>query len=324
MCNCSEIQGHQNLKNHGGHPIALVSIFTTLWEKSLWDERGGGGGGGIWPLHVRIRGNWAESVSNLIKNGAIVRFLGDPGTKMVPSFAGISSFQRRVIRRNSQRDDEAGSKSLEEKPWVAAGGPWVPAGGINCSLYAAMEFSSSFSVQGNLLRLVRNEKACFPWSFFAPSSGDLAWISNQVDPTRFFMIFSCGPYLQLRIAVGGGGGQLAHWLLFSYSQQCLVRYISLTDMSQLTRKPLPQLFMHEKEVVGSRWSLFTVVAEARFYCACATWCWSQSICSLQFHPLLKVLFQTRLTISGVWFGKTTFELSVCWPTWKKKAGWVHV
>ena len=39
----------------------------------------------IWPLHVRIRGNWAESVSTLLKNGAIVRSLGDTGTKMAPS-----------------------------------------------------------------------------------------------------------------------------------------------------------------------------------------------------------------------------------------------
>ena len=39
----------------------------------------------IWPLHVRIRGNGAESVSTLLKNGAIVRFLGDTGTKMAPS-----------------------------------------------------------------------------------------------------------------------------------------------------------------------------------------------------------------------------------------------
>ena len=39
----------------------------------------------IWPLHVRIRGNWAESVSTLLKKGAIVRSLGDTGTKMAPS-----------------------------------------------------------------------------------------------------------------------------------------------------------------------------------------------------------------------------------------------
>ena len=45
------------------------------------------------------------------------------------------------------------------------------------------------SVLGNLLWLVRNESSCSPWSFSAPSSEDLAWTSNQVDPTRFFMIF---------------------------------------------------------------------------------------------------------------------------------------
>ena len=39
----------------------------------------------IWPLHVRIRGNWAESVSTLLKNGAIVRSLGDTVTTMAPS-----------------------------------------------------------------------------------------------------------------------------------------------------------------------------------------------------------------------------------------------
>ena len=95
---------------------------------------------------------------------------------------GCQAFQRGFIRRNRPRDDEARSKSLEEKPSV-------PAGGVNCSLYAALELSPSFSVLGNLLRLVRNESSCSPWSFSAPSSEDLAWISNQVDPTRFFMIF---------------------------------------------------------------------------------------------------------------------------------------
>ena len=29
-----------------------------------------------------------------------------------------------------------------------------------------------------------------------------------------------------------------------------------------------KLSVHEKAVVGSRWSLFTVVAKARFYCTC--------------------------------------------------------
>ena len=102
---------------------------------------------------------------------------------------GFQAFQRGFIRRNRPRDDEARLKSLEEKPSVPAGGALVPAGVVNCSLYAAMELSSSFSVLGNLLRLVRNESSCSPWSFSAPSSEDLAWISNQVGPTRFFMIF---------------------------------------------------------------------------------------------------------------------------------------
>ena len=39
----------------------------------------------IWPLHVWIRGNWPESVSTLLKNGAFVRSLGDTGTKMALS-----------------------------------------------------------------------------------------------------------------------------------------------------------------------------------------------------------------------------------------------
>ena len=110
------------------------------------------------------------------KNGAVV-------------LLRFQAFQRGFIRRNRPRDDEAGLKSLEEKPSVPAGGASVPAGGVNCSLYAAMELSSSFSVLINLLRLVRNESSCSPWSFSAPSSEDLAWISNQVDPTGFFMIF---------------------------------------------------------------------------------------------------------------------------------------
>ena len=124
------------------------------------------------------------------KNGAVI-------------LLGFQAFQRGFIRRNRPRDDEARLKSLEEKPSVPAGGASVPAGGasvpaggasvpaggVNCSLYAAMELSLSFSVLGNLLQLVRNESSCSPWSISAPSSEDFAWISNQVDPTRFFMIF---------------------------------------------------------------------------------------------------------------------------------------
>ena len=129
-------------------------------------------------------------MSTLLKNGAIVRSLGDTGTKLAPSLCwDFKLFQRGFIHRNRPRDDEARLKSLEEKPSVPAGGASVPAGGVNCSLYAATELSSSFSVLGNLLRLVRNESSCSPWSFSAPSSEDLAWISNPVDPTRFFTIF---------------------------------------------------------------------------------------------------------------------------------------
>ena len=129
-------------------------------------------------------------MSTLLKNGAIVRSLADAGTKMAPSICWDFKLSNEgFIRQNRPRDDEARLKSLEEKPSVPAGGASVPAGGVNCSLYAAMELSSSFSVLGNVLRLVRNENSCSPWSFSTPSSEDLAWISNQVDPTRFFMIF---------------------------------------------------------------------------------------------------------------------------------------
>ena len=80
------------------------------------------------------------------------------------------TFQRGFICRNRPRDDEARFKSFKEEPSVRARGPWVPAGGVNCSLYAAMELSSSFFVLGNLFRLVPNESSCFPWSFSPPSS----------------------------------------------------------------------------------------------------------------------------------------------------------
>ena len=36
MYNCSEINSYQNVINEGGHPIALVSMVTTLCEKSLY------------------------------------------------------------------------------------------------------------------------------------------------------------------------------------------------------------------------------------------------------------------------------------------------
>ena len=52
-------------------------------------------------------------------------------------------------------------------------------------------------------RPVRNEKAHFTWGVVAPSSEDLTWVSNQGD--MIFHDFSCGPYLQLRIAVPTDG-----------------------------------------------------------------------------------------------------------------------
>ena len=36
MYNCFEIQRYQNVINQDGQPIALVSMVTTLWEKSLY------------------------------------------------------------------------------------------------------------------------------------------------------------------------------------------------------------------------------------------------------------------------------------------------
>ena len=38
MNKCSEIKRYQNKINQGGHPIALVSIVTTLCEKSLYTQ----------------------------------------------------------------------------------------------------------------------------------------------------------------------------------------------------------------------------------------------------------------------------------------------
>ena len=70
------------------------------------------------------------------------------------------------------------------------GGPWVPAGGVNCSLYAAMELSSSFYVLGNLLRLVRNERRAFPVVSSHPAvrtwpGFQIKW--TQPDFSWFFM-----------------------------------------------------------------------------------------------------------------------------------------
>ena len=139
-------------------------------------------------LHVRTRGNWAESEYPSWKRR--YRLFSWLSWSNVGAFVLLRSqaFQRGDTRRNQWRDDEARLKSVEEKPSVPAGGPWVPASEVYCTLHAAIELSSSNSVLGHLLQLVRNKKVCFPWSFFAPCSEDLAWISNQEDPTQFFMI----------------------------------------------------------------------------------------------------------------------------------------
>ena len=39
MCNCFEIHACKNVINQGGHPIALVSINTTLCEMSREQSR---------------------------------------------------------------------------------------------------------------------------------------------------------------------------------------------------------------------------------------------------------------------------------------------
>ena len=144
----------------------------------------------IWPLHVRIRGNWAENVSTLLKDGAIVRYLGDTGTKMAPwvcwdfkpsnegSFVAIGQEMTKLgwkVWKKSLQSLRAELQSLRAESIAVCMQWW--------------SFRRRSLSWGNLLRLVRNESSCSPWSFSAPSSEDLAWTSNQVDPTRFFMIF---------------------------------------------------------------------------------------------------------------------------------------
>ena len=149
----------------------------------------------IWPLHVRIRGNWAESVSTLLKTALSFVPLATWEQKWRRRFAGISSFPTRVYSSEiGQEMTKLGwkvwKKSLQS---LRAELQSLRAESIAVCMQRWSFRRRSLSWQTSF-RLVRNESSYSPWSFSAPSSEDLAWISNQVDPTRFFMIFHADHY----------------------------------------------------------------------------------------------------------------------------------
>ena len=91
----------------------------------------------------------------------------------------FQAFQWGVMRRNLPRDNEARSKSLDEKPWVRHMLQFVRSNGAyDFVLSSGKSYSTRPKSKGVLSR-----------SFFSPCREDLARILNQQEPTRFIMIF---------------------------------------------------------------------------------------------------------------------------------------
>ena len=112
----------------------------------------------------------------------------------------FEAFQRGFISRNRTRDDEARLKSLEEKPSVPAGGASVPAGGVNCSLYAAWAFVVVLC-PGKPPSTGPKWKFVLSLEFLRTQQWGLGLDFKSSGPNPIFHDFSSGPYLQLRIAV---------------------------------------------------------------------------------------------------------------------------
>ena len=144
----------------------------------------------IWPLHVRIRGNWAESVSTLLKNGAIARCLGDTGTKIAlslcwdfqlsneGSFVEISQEMMKLgwkVSKKSLQSLRAELQSMREESIAVCMQRWS-------FRRRSLSWETSFDWSEMKVR-------AFPAVSPHPAVRTWPGISNQVDPTRFFMIF---------------------------------------------------------------------------------------------------------------------------------------
>ena len=155
----------------------------------------------IWPLHVRIRGNWAESVSTLLKNGAIVRSLGDTGTKMALSLC----WDFKLSNEGSFVEIGQEMTKLGWKVWKKS----------LQSLRAELQSLRAESIAVCMQRWSFRRRSL---SWEPPSTGpkwkfvlSLEFLRTQQwgigqdfkssGPNPIFHDFSCGPYLQLRIAV---------------------------------------------------------------------------------------------------------------------------
>ena len=155
----------------------------------------------IWPLHVRIRGNWAESVSTLLKNGAIVRSLGDTGTKMAPSLC----WDFKLSNEGSFVEIGQEMTKLGWKVWKKS------LQSLRAELQSLRAESIAVCMQRwSFRRRSLSWETSFDWSemkvralleFFRTQQWGLGLDFKSSGPNPIFHDFSCGPYLLLRIAV---------------------------------------------------------------------------------------------------------------------------
>ena len=152
----------------------------------------------IWPLHVRIRGNWAESVSTLRKNGAIVRSLGDTGTKMAPSLC----WDFKLSNEGSFVEIGQEMTKLGWKVWKKS------LQSLRAELQSLRAESIAVCMQrwsvlcpGKPPSTGPKWKFVLSLEFLRTQQWGLGLDFKSSGPNPIFHDFSCGPYLQLRIAV---------------------------------------------------------------------------------------------------------------------------
>ena len=155
----------------------------------------------IWPLHVRIRGNWAESVSTLLKNGAIVRSLGDTGTKMAPSLCWDFKLSNEgPFVEIGQEMTKLGWK-FGRKAFSPCRRSFSPCGRSQLQFVCSDGAFIVVLCPGKPPSTGPKWKFMLSLEFLRTQQWGLGLDFKSSGPNPIYHDFSCGPYLQLRIAV---------------------------------------------------------------------------------------------------------------------------
>ena len=155
----------------------------------------------IWLLHVRIRRNWAESVSTLLKNGAIVRSLSDAGTKVALSLCWDLKLSNdgpivEIRKETTKLGWKVWKKRLESLRRTLS-----PCGRSQLQFVCSGRAFVVVLCPGKPLSTGPKWKFVLSLEFLRTQQWGLGLDFKSSGPNRIFHDFSCRPYLQLRIAV---------------------------------------------------------------------------------------------------------------------------